>query len=139
AVILKLIWLFIRFSSLRGKLKLNNEYYKAGFLKHEMKTTLFATSAFLNYLWLKNYLRKFKHPVTVFYSDEFYLKGRVIAAAAKSSMNMNIRTVGVQHGLYFPNHTVYTITDSELQADDFGIEGLPIPDKFVVWGEYFKE
>lgn len=94
---------------------------------------------FVNFLWLSNYLRRFKKSVKVFYSDEFYTTGRVISASIASSSNNNIVSFGVQHGLYNSRHTVYRIGDNEVFPNsNNGKDGIPLPNYFLVWGDYFK-
>ncbi len=87
------------------------------------------------YYWLKNYFKKgVNAQKKVFYQDEFYDGGRLISNAKNKSGNNLIKTFGVQHGLFFSGHTVYSIIDSEIK----GHNSMPIPDKFIVWGLVFK-
>lgn len=87
------------------------------------------------YYWLKNYFSNgINTQKRVFYQDEFYDGGRLISHAKNKSGNNLIKTFGVQHGLFFSGHTVYSITDSEIKGDN----SMPIPDKFIVWGKVFK-
>jgi hypothetical protein len=91
-----------------------------------------------NYLWFTNYFKRFGKPVKVFFQDEFYISGRVISAAAKNAGNANITTYGVQHGIIYEAHTVCSITNDEIDQVNEP-DGIPMPDKFIVWGNYFKE
>lgn len=92
---------------------------------------------FCNYLWLRNYFDKDDRSYKVFYQDEFFSTGRLISEAVRNSKNNNIQSYGVQHGLFYEAHTVYFLTDAEI--DNFrGDTGLPMPGKFIVWGEYFR-
>ena len=85
--------------------------------------------------WLSKYFRNgVKSEKKIFYQDEFYDVGRLISLAKSKSGNKLIKSFGVQHGLFFSGHTVYSITDSELK----GKNSMPVPDKFVVWGDLFK-
>jgi len=106
------------------------------FLKAELNNVFESKlHLFFMYFGLKKFSKKIKHPLKVFYEDEFYETGRVISKAF--SENNFITTFGIQHAAFLPEHTVYTITDTEitgLKKDN----GLPIPDKFIVWGNYFK-
>lgn len=120
------------------KLKSNEfDFVNTDVLYFELMAVITRKREYLfNHIWLSNYFKIFKNPVKVFYQDEFYASGRVISAAAKKSENNHIQTYGVQHGIFYEAHTVYSLTDDEL--NNSANNGLPIPDKFVVWGEYFK-
>jgi hypothetical protein len=108
-------------------------------LKQELNKVIHDKMEFLfNYIWLNNYFSTFNSKVNVYYQDEFYPPGRIISKAAKHKANKNIKTIGVQHGLFYEAHTVYAITDNELDSISKN-DGLPIPDQFVVWGNYFKD
>lgn len=91
-----------------------------------------------NYVWLKQYFKTIDVKTNIFYQDELYVQGRIISAAAKMSGNHTITTYGVQHGIFYQAHTVYSITNNELN-DKGKKDGLPFPDKFIVWGDYFKK
>lgn len=107
-------------------------------LQNELYNLIINKTEYLfNYIWLKNYFVSLKVKSHVFYQDEFYPEGRIISAAAKNSKNRNIVTYGVQHGIFYEAHTVYSITDNELNSTQQS-NGMPRPDKFVVWGKYFK-
>ncbi len=94
---------------------------------------------YLNFVWLSNYAKGLKSSTRIFYSDEFYLSGRIISSAFRSVDNSNISTYGVQHGLLLENHTVYKITDKELGDNYRNSKNLLIPDFFIVWGKYFQK
>ena len=86
-------------------------------------------------LQLKSYLAQMEsryQSVHVFYTNEFYTTGRLISQTANCGKSVSF---GIQHGNFFKRHTVYRITDEEME----GQSGLPVPDHFVVWGEHFKE
>jgi hypothetical protein len=88
------------------------------------------------YMWLKKYFKTgIGYKKKLFYQDEFYQTGRMISHAQKAAGNSNIFSFGVQHGLFFEGHTVYALTDSEIT----GKNALPLPDKFIVWGNFFKQ
>ncbi len=85
--------------------------------------------------WLSKYFKNsVKNTKKIFYQDEFYDVGRLISQAKINSENTLIKSYGVQHGLFFSGHTVYSITDAELK----GKNHMPVPDKFIVWGDLFK-
>lgn len=114
------------------------EFVDSDVLKHEFNQLLFyRINHLLNYIWLINFFKSTNNGLTVYYQDEFYVSGRVISAAV-NFVDKNIRSVGVQHGIFYTAHTVYAITDDELKATREG-NGLPIPSEFIVWGNYFKE
>ncbi len=71
----------------------------------------------------------------VFYEDEFYETGRIISKAF--STNKYTETYGIQHAVITKEHTVYNISDIEV-TNSLNSDKMPIPDKFIVWGEYFK-
>lgn len=113
-----------------------SNHSETSFLKTELNN-IFENKLhfFFMYLNLKKLSKKIKSPLKVFFEDEFYETGRVISKAF--SENKIITTLGIQHAAFLPEHTVYTITDTEikdLKKDD----GLPVPDRFIVWGNYFK-
>lgn len=95
--------------------------------------------SFYSYSWLKSFFRSLKEQTKILYEDEFYTYGRIISAAAKHSKNSNVTTYGVQHGMFSDNHTVYHITDVELDSTNSQkFNGLPIPNHFITWGRYFS-
>ena len=93
---------------------------------------------FCNNIWLKNYFDKDRRAFNVFYQDEFFNSGRLISETIRHSKNPNIISYGVQHGLIYEAHTVYLLNDLEINPLD-KYEGMPMPSKFIVWGNYFKE
>jgi hypothetical protein len=90
---------------------------------------------FLNREWLKKYAASQKGSTKFFYSDEYYISGRVISAGINSANNSFVSSIGIQHGLLFENHSVYAISNNETGFHD----ALPTPDYFLVWGQYFKD
>jgi hypothetical protein len=108
-------------------------------LKHELLNVLHNKLEFVfNHLWLKKYFENKKNISKVFFQDEFYPPGRLISDAIKQSSNETIISYGVQHGLFYEAHTVYSITDNELNNSSKN-NGMPIPDYFITWGKYFKD
>ncbi len=93
--------------------------------------------SFLNFVWLSNYFKRLNNDVSVFYADEFYISGRIISAAARIANVNRINTYGVQHGLVLENHTVYRISNLELEDYIKKNDGMPKPDFFISWGTYF--
>ncbi|MBI2722912.1 MAG: hypothetical protein HYX39_12125 [Bacteroidetes bacterium] len=132
-------------------LKLHNDIKKINFnfgedsfvdntsIKHELYEVLQSNMEYLfNYAWLKLYFKTIENKVKVFYQDEFYIPGRIISSAVKNSSNKKISTYGVQHGIFYEAHTVYSITNDEIGATRNRKNGYPFPDSFIVWGNYFK-
>jgi hypothetical protein len=119
-----------------GGLKINSRI-----IKNEVTSVINNYMYFFNFSILKKYFSSIKAEgkIKVFYSDEFYTYGRTITLAARAGNNSDIHTVGLQHGLLLTNHTVYVITDKELADCNNFKNGIPIPDSFIVWGEYFKK
>jgi len=106
-------------------------------LKHELNQVITNKLDYLiNYIWFINYLKK--SPIsTLFYQDEFYVSGRIVSAAL-NKVGKKINSIGVQHGIFYDAHTVYSITENELcpiKTED----SLPIPSHFIVWGDFFKK
>lgn len=93
---------------------------------------------YLNIRWLGNYAGSLKSKTHFFYSDEFYISGRVISAGIASAKSGNAIAYGMQHGLLLENHTVYKISGKEIGDGKKDKTDLPIPDHFLVWGDYFK-
>lgn len=107
-------------------------------LKEINDILIFKPHYFYSYIWLKKYFSLKKESVNFFYEDEFYEIGRVISAAKNNSNNPNIKTYGVQHGMFSDFHTVYNLSDRELLETENGKrDGLPTPDYFITWGNYF--
>lgn len=94
---------------------------------------------YINFLWFRNYFSRVGQPRKVFYTDEFYTSGRLISAAARQINSPKICTYGIQHGLFNPYHNVYTISDREIESlQNSRNDGMPMPNHFIVWGDYFK-
>jgi len=109
-------------------------------IKTELRLAIENCWIFFNLIWLKNYFSSFPGAASIFYSDEFYCQGRAISFAKSSSLNPQLKSYGVQHGVFFPGHTVYCLKDDELLPEDSATNnGLPLPDKFLVWGNFFRE
>lgn len=60
---------------------------------------------------------------------EFEPRGMAIIAACR---RLSIRTVGVQHGTFYPLHTIYTPPARQLAAS-------PSPDYYAVYGPYHRD
>lgn len=93
---------------------------------------------FINYLWLKKYFSSYQNDTNVYYQDEFFNTGRLISESINRINSAKIHSYGVQHGLFYEAHTVYIITDNEIKSLENN-DGIPIPKKFIVWGDYFKK
>lgn len=100
--------------------------------KREMSRVLMNFDGLMLYKWYKNYFSNVSGQRLFLITDEFYKTGRLICNAKKSSQNKNIKIVGIQHGMFGEAHTVYKISDFEIKGN------LPIPDHFIVWGEFFR-
>lgn len=85
-----------------------------------------------NQLWLTNYLSNQNISGKLFYTDEFYRWGRLISSAIRKSKNKNVVGIGIQHGLFGKHHTVYNVSDEDID------NGIPIPNLFIAWGDRFK-
>lgn len=130
----------------RVKTCLNNEIitiqgkrYPTEFINHELNK-LICTNPYniYSYIWLSKFFKKHTVSIKAIYEDEFYCYGRVISAAKINSKNSRIVCYGIQHGMFSENHTVYNISDVELNSTSLLTKnGLPIPDFFITWGGYF--
>ncbi len=61
--------------------------------------------------------------------QEFEPRGMILIAACR---RLGIPTVGVQHGTFYPLHTIYTPPAAQVRS-------TPTPDYFAVYGDYTKE
>jgi hypothetical protein len=102
----------------------------------EIKNTLITKNYALVMLeWLKNYTEKERDGLSFLYTDEFYTFGRILSFSLSKQ-----DTFGVQHSMIPKNHSVYHISDIEIKNSSTDLnDGFPIPHKFIVWGEYFKQ
>jgi hypothetical protein len=104
----------------------------------ECRKALASIGYFISYDWYRSFSSQLQTSALVIYDEEMYYAGRVLSSAFKSGANPKLKYFGLQHGLFFnPNHTVYTITDKEASDIRKG-DGLPLPQRFIVWGEFFK-
>tara|TARA_B110000285_G_C15142779_1_gene632186 strand:+ start:1675 stop:3441 length:1767 start_codon:yes stop_codon:yes gene_type:complete len=112
-------------------IKSNGIIFNTELLISEFKSVLHNSNLFLAHLWMKNYSKK--NPEKIFiYSDEMYQIGRVLSHALNT--NLSNKTVGVQHGLITPNHTVYRITEHEINEQN----SIPLPSKIILWNSVFS-
>lgn len=103
-------------------------------LKEELKDVILHKSKFLLMsFWLSQYKKKTSKDVKYYYEDEFYSSGRAISFGLKG-----LCTHGVQHSMIGNNHSVYHILDDEINDCNTSKDGLPLPHRFVVWGDFFK-
>ncbi|MCK0115073.1 hypothetical protein [Gelidibacter sp. F63206] len=114
------------------EIKIDGIDFTLNFLKEDLLATLQNKSdlVFLH-VWLDNFFKT--QNASFLYSDEFYPYGKTISSAVNHSQNHKAYSYGIQHGNFSEVHTVYMITDKEIDA------GLPLPNKFIVWGNYYKE
>lgn len=102
------------------------------FIKDDLIKALIGRSYLLYfYLWLKSYFSSIRDERSIYYEDEFYKTGRIISQAALNFSN--IKSYGLQHGHFMESHTVYVITQAEVEA------GLPIPYRFISWGGHYNQ
>lgn len=74
-------------------------------------------------------LRNLGDVKVVLVHQEFETRGMMVIAACR---RLGIPTIGVQHGIICPLHTLYTPTAKQLAAS-------PAPDYYAVYGQYSKE
>ncbi len=114
------------------EITVNEIVLPTSFLKNELFVSLNKNCKyFIVHLWLNNYFEVNKEPTKLFFDDEFYEFGRTISAASKK--HKHVDTYGLQHGNFNEIHTVYTISDTEIN------HGIPIPTHFITWGEIFNQ
>lgn len=114
------------------QIKIDGINFNINFLQEDLLSTLQNKS---NLIFLHVWLTKFfkVQDGTYLYSDEFYPYGKTISSSINNSKNQNTYSYGIQHGHFNEIQTVYTVTDKEIFA------GLPLPNKFIVWGEYYGD
>lgn len=135
----QLIFLCLRitFFKTSESIKIDKLNIPLSFLKFELIQGLYKfNNLLILHIWLINYLKRKKYRINFFFEDEFYETGRIISSAihyANKDKKIKHRAFGLQHGHFNETHTVYTITDEDIQT------GLPLPDKFICWGNYYKK
>lgn len=114
-------------------LTLDGFSYQTEFLRQELIHVLtLDTSLLFSYYWLKKYASRIASPLRMFFEDEFYKTGKIVAAGA--AKNPMIKSFGIQHGHFNEAHTVYMLGDVERKAENKN----PLPDTFIVWGDYYN-
>ena len=135
----QLIFLYtkITFLKISESIKIERLNIPLSFLKFELIQALYKSNNFLIvHIWLINYLKRKKYSINFFFEDEFYESGRIISSAIRlvnKDRKIKHRAFALQHGHFNEIHTVYTITDEDVQI------GLSMPDKFICWGNYYKQ
>lgn len=130
--------LLIRISFFKNKIRINNKIYPSTLIKDEFYDVLKNAQVYFSiYHTYKDFFKGVKKKTLFFLQDEFYRHGRIISKAYKDTKNKNVKLFGMQHGMFSESHTVYTILNKEV-TDIHAGDGIPLPDKFIVWGEYFK-
>lgn len=111
------------------------------FVGKEIRQSLLTPGFLISHRWYSRFAKSVNSTgTTIIYDEEFYPSGRFISHALNLYKNCtDIKYFGLQHGIFFnPSHTVYTLTDSEV-GHIHNNDGLPLPQKFVVWGDFFKK
>lgn len=115
-------------SSLRGDWKDSLTDNELWILKEIIALNSSSRLYMLQYLMYKDFFEK-SNIQSVITISEHSSNERSILDAAKS---MNIKTVGIQHGVIGPSNISYNFLESEAQYS-------PIPDQTYVWGEKWKD
>lgn len=137
-IILFSVMLFFRVLFIKKQLKINDIIYPSSLVKKEFYDVLKNAQEYFNiYLMYKSYFKKIKSKTLFFLEDEFYRHGRIISKAFNDSRNENVKVYGLQHGMFSESHTVYAILPEEIKDVKPG-DNIPLPEKFIVWGDYFK-
>lgn len=118
-------------------------YFKGNysFIGKEIRKSLLSPGFLISHKWYFRFAKSVNSTgTTIIYDEEFYPSGRFISHALNLQKGYtDVKYFGLQHGIFFnPSHTVYTITDSEI-AHIHNNDGLPLPQRFVVWGDFFKK
>jgi len=123
-----------------GQITIMGKTYSSNFLTYELNKIISCSpDRIYCYLWLSKFFKYQSSNLKVVYEDEFYSYGRVISAAKMNAENTKVVCYGIQHGMFSDNHTVYNISDVELNSTTTtSSNGLPIPDFFITWGNYFS-
>lgn|GEM_PF-5308671 len=106
---------------------------------HEIIHAIGDFNLLLLHSWLTNSFRLYPSGLKVFYEDEMYRSGRIISHSILLSGNKNITSYGYQHGNISESHTVYRFSEDEISDAKGARNGVPLPDYFLVWGNYFKK
>lgn len=140
-ILFQSIFLKIQLKKYKKSINISNTLFNTELVVLEIENFLCEKSHYLySYFWLQNYFKDNSHLKAVFYEDEFYTFGRVISAAKKNANNStNFNCYGIQHGMFSYFHTVYSLSDNEIESTSKKINnGIPLPDFFITWGEYFS-
>ncbi|GIU70045.1 MAG: hypothetical protein KatS3mg002_1281 [Candidatus Woesearchaeota archaeon] len=138
-ILIKSISLFFKIAKLKNDVIINQTPFSIEIIKREFFDVLkYAQAYFINYLWYKNYFTSIKNNTLFFLDDEFYVAGRIISKACTDANNKNVKLFGLQHGMFSHSHTVYAILQKEIDSIVPG-DSFPLPQKFIVWGNYFKD
>lgn len=105
----------------------------------EMQAVTRQFPLFFYHLWMQKFFSSLPAGAKIFYDNECYTPGRIIAHALKNS-DTKKEAIAYQHGYISLNHTVYRFDRQEFMESSTGAkDSLPFPDKILVWGEYFKK
>ena len=129
---------FFKLNNFLNKVKTDSFFFDSQEIKREVQA-LFVnnTDLLFNVLWLDKICKNISES-DLFYQDEVFVTGRLFSFFTKKH-NRNNKSYGVMHGIYFPDHTSYQITDTELNPLTKSDDGFPLPDRYLVWGNYFKK
>lgn len=105
---------------------------------HEIIHALSDFNLLIIHKWMNKVFKNYHGKMQVFFEDEMYRSGRVVSHAALTSNNRNIVTFGYQHGNISESHTVYRFSSDEFKSLN-KTDSVPMPDYFLVWGNYFKK
>ncbi|MFN4234160.1 MAG: hypothetical protein ACK4IK_05080 [Bacteroidia bacterium] len=137
-IFLKSFLLFLRITVLLKKIKFNKIKFPSTILKDEfydvLKNAQLYFSIYFTYIY---FFKGIKKRTIFFLEDEFYNHGRIICKAFNDAQNKNVKLFGMQHGMFSESHTVYSILNEEI-IDIHKGDAIPLPEKFIVWGDFFK-
>lgn len=138
-ILIQSLKLFYIISNLKENIQINNITFPVEIIKFEFFEVLKKTQLyFIKYIWYKSYFSSLENKTLFFLEDEFYIAGRIVSKAFKDAHNKNIQLLGLQHGMFSYSHTVYAILQNEIDVIKNG-DCIPLPQKFIVWSDYFKE
>ena len=116
----------------------NNDFLQSVISEELYKASQLIRLYFMQ-IWLSKIFSATHKSMRIIYEDEMYKIGRVISSAAVVSNNHHIKAIAYQHGNISENHSVYRFCNAEiLESRPGSRDAVPLPDIFLVWGEYFK-
>ena len=132
---LSLLWQKKKLNSMKSlKLKINEHEFNGLFIKSHLAYTLnhpYTFKLLIDFLWLRKFCFSISEKTNFFFTDEFYISGKLISAASKLN-STKITTYGLQHNSIDKSHITYRLSPSEI------VKNWHYPDYFLVWNNAYK-